>query len=164
MRLILAHLETAVADGSNLEARQAMARASHLAGKAFTQAGVGYVHGIAHNFGALYHVPHGRANAIVMPYVLDYSLPKCAKRLARLARECGIGDEQMSVEERARLFIARIREMNRTFQIPEKLDALRKEDIPRIAKAARAEARFTYAVPRYMRQSSCERVVSQMLV
>ena len=72
--------------------------------------------------------------------------------------------EQMSVEERARLFIARIREMNRTFQIPEKLDALRKEDIPRIAKAARAEARFTYAVPRYMRQSSCERVVSQMLV
>ena len=99
-----------------------------------------------------------------MPYVLDYSLPKCAKRLARLARECGIGDEQMSVEERARLFIARIREMNRTFQIPEKLDALRKEDIPRIAKAARAEARFTYAVPRYMRQSSCERVVSQMLV
>ncbi len=164
VRLILAYLETAVADGSNLEARQAMARASHLAGKAFTQAGVGYVHGIAHNFGALYHVPHGRANAIVMPYVLDYSLPKCAKRLARLARECGTGDEQMSVEERARLFIARIRELNRTFQIPEKLDALRKEDIPRIAKAARAEARFTYAVPRYMRQSSCERVVSQMLV
>ncbi|MDX1498243.1 MAG: iron-containing alcohol dehydrogenase, partial [Salinisphaeraceae bacterium] len=163
-RLILENLTAAYADGSNLPARQAMARASHLAGKAFTQSGVGYVHAIAHNFGALYHVPHGRANAIVMPYVLDYSLPHCAKRLARLARECGIGDEQMSARERAKSFIAQIREMNQTFGIPEKLDLLKAEDIPRIAKAAREEARFTYAVPRYMSRKSCERVVKHMLV
>ena len=164
VRLIMEHLETAVADGQNLAARQAMARASHLAGKAFTQAGVGYVHAIAHNFGALYHVPHGRANAIVMPYVLDHALPNSARRLARLAREAGIGDEIMSAEARAKLFIARIRQMNRTFGIPERLEALKKADIPRIATAARAEARFTYAVPRYMRQHTCERIVSQMLV
>ncbi len=164
VRLIMMHLETAVADGSNLKARQAMARASHLAGKAFTQAGVGYVHAIAHNFGALYHVPHGRANAIVMPYVLDHALPKCGRRLARLARESGIGDEAMSAEARARLFIERIRQMNKRFDIPDKLDVLKPTDIPRIAKAAREEARFTYAVPRYMRQGTCERIVSQMLV
>ena len=163
-KLIMANIETAVADGSNLEARQAMARASHLAGKAFTQAGVGYVHAIAHNFGALYHVPHGRANAIVMPHVLEYSLPNCARRLARLAREAGIGDEVISAEQRAQLFIDRIRELNRKFDIPEKLDELKAEDIPRIASAARAEARFTYAVPRYMKRQTCERIVGQMLV
>ena len=164
VKLIMAHLETAVEDGQNLDARQAMARASHLAGKAFTQAGVGYVHAIAHNFGALYHVPHGRANAIVMPYVLDYSKPECAKRLARLAREAGIGDEVMSAETRADLFIQRIRDMNAKFGIPEKLEELKEEDIPRIAQAARAEARFTYAVPRYMRRHTCEWIVSKMLV
>ena len=161
--LIMENLESVVKDGSDLAARQAMARASNLAGKAFTQAGVGYIHAIAHNFGALYHVPHGRANAIVMPYVLDYSMPNCAKRLARLARECGIGDEIMDADTRAVLFIERIRELNHVFEIPEKLDALRAEDIPRIAKAARQEARFTYAVPRYMRRHDCERVVAQML-
>ena len=161
--LIMRNLETAVADGENLAARQAMARASHLAGKAFTQAGVGYVHAIAHNFGALYHVPHGRANAIVMPYVLEYSLPGCPRRLARLARESGLGDDDMPTEDRARLFIERIREMNRRFEIPERLDALQAEDIPRIARAARDEARFTYAVPRYMSQRACEALVSKML-
>lgn len=58
-QLIMANLATAVSDGSNLAARQAMSKASNLAGMAFTQAGVGYVHAIAHNFGALYHTPHG---------------------------------------------------------------------------------------------------------
>ena len=162
-RLIMANLETAVRDGHDLAARQAMARASHLAGRAFTQAGVGYVHAIAHNFGALYHVPHGRANAIVMPHVLEYSLPNCAKRLARLAREAGIGDERMSAKQRAQRFIDRIRDMNRAFDIPETLDVLRREDIPRIARAARDEARFTYAVPRYMSREACERLIARML-
>lgn len=163
-RLIMANLETAVTDGSNLAARQALARASFLAGKAFTQAGVGYVHAIAHNFGALYHVPHGQANAIVMPYVLEFSRPKCAKRLARLARECAIADPKMSTDEQAGMFIQRIREMNKQFGIPSALAELKATDIPRIATAARQEARFTYAVPRYLSQDRCEQLVAQMLV
>ena len=60
-----------------LEARQDMALAAYCAGVAFTSAGVGYVHAIAHNFGALYRTPHGLANAIVMPHVLEYSKPFC---------------------------------------------------------------------------------------
>ena len=160
-KLIMANLETAVADGANVEARQAMTSASSMAGKAFTQAGVGYVHAIAHNFGALYHTPHGLANAIVMPYVLDFSLPKCASRLADLARACNIGSG--SDEELAKAFIARIREMNAKFNIPTQLDALKAEDIPQIAKAALDEARFTYAVPRYLDQKGCEALVAQIL-
>ncbi|MDX1670113.1 MAG: iron-containing alcohol dehydrogenase, partial [Limnobacter sp.] len=149
-QLIMKYLERAVADGNDIEARQNMARASHLAGIAFTQAGVGYVHAIAHKFGALYHTPHGLANAIVMPWVLDYSVDACAPRLAQLARHCNIGPAGGSDKELALAFIAKIREMNKKFGIPTHLDALKKSDVPDIAKSALGEARFTYAVPKYM--------------
>ncbi len=162
-QLIMLNLERAVADGSDLEAREHMARASHLAGIAFTQAGVGYVHAIAHKFGALYHTPHGLANAIVMPHVLEFSKPNCADRLADLARACNIGPAQGSDIELADAFIARIREMNQRFDIPQQLKDLRAEDISEIAQSARSEARFTYAVPRYMTHADCEQVIRQML-
>lgn len=162
-QLIMLNLEKAVANGADLEAREHMARASHLAGIAFTQAGVGYVHAIAHKFGALYHTPHGLANAIVMPYVLEFSKPKCAGRLAALARACNIGPAGGSDEELADAFIARIREMNQKFDIPTQLKDLRADDIAEIARSARAEARFTYAVPRYMTHQDCEQVIRRML-
>jgi alcohol dehydrogenase class IV len=163
-QLIMANLVTAVMDGSNVPARQAMAKASNLAGMAFTQAGVGYVHAIAHNFGALYHTPHGLANAIVMPYVLDYSKPNCAGRLAELAKACNIGHKDGNDVQLAEAFIKRIREMQQKFDISRKLVALQRKDIPLIAAAALKEARFTYAVPRYMDKTTCENVISQMLV
>ncbi len=163
VKLIMTHLDTAVTNGSDLNARQQMARASHVAGIAFTQAGVGYVHAIAHKFGALYHTPHGLANAIVMPHVLDYSLPSCAPRLAQLARLTQIGPVGGSDEDLARAFIQRIRDMNAKFGIPTRLDKLRSEDIPAIAQSAIAEARFTYAVPRYMSHPVAEKLIAQML-
>lgn len=163
-QLVMENLPTAYSEGSNIEARQNMARASNLAGIAFTQAGVGYVHAIAHNFGARYHTPHGLANAIVMPHVLEYSKPNCAGRLADLARACNIGPAGGSDEQLADAFIGKIKELKQQFEIPEKLDALKAEDISPIAVAARAEARFTYAVPRYMDQKTCEGVIRQMLV
>lgn len=162
-QLILANLEAAVSDGSNVAARQALARAAYLSGKAFTQAGVGYVHAIAHNFGGLYHIAHGRANAIILPYVLDFSLPKCARRLSTLAVACGVGSRQSDPESNAQQFIARIRQMNSSFGMPEAVAELKVTDIPRIARAARQEARFTYAVPRYMSRAQCEDVVAKML-
>ncbi len=162
-QLIMKNLATAVSDGSNLEARQNMARASHLAGIAFTQAGVGYVHAIAHKFGAMYHTPHGLANAIVMPHVLDYSLPNCAQRLAELARHCGIGAPGADDLHVAREFIARIRSMNEQFGIPSTLSTLKAKDIPEIAKSAINEARFTYAVPRYMTRQIAEGLIKNML-
>ncbi len=163
VKLIMTHLDTAVTNGSDLNARQQMARASYVAGIAFTQAGVGYVHAIAHKFGALYHTPHGLANAIVMPHVLDYSLPSCAPRLAQLARLTDIGPAGGSDDELARAFIQRIRDMNARFGIPTRLDKLRRKDIPAIAKSAISEARFTYAVPRYMSHPVAEKLIAQML-
>lgn len=162
-QLVLQYLPRAVKDGTDLEARQKMAEASHKAGIAFTKAGVGYVHAIAHNFGAYYHIPHGLANAMVMPYVLDYSKPKCARRLAELAEACGMKQGNESVGDLADKFINHIRKMNADFDIPEKVDKLQTRDIPAIADAALKEARFTYGVPRYMDQDSCEGLLRQML-
>ncbi|MEL7449163.1 MAG: iron-containing alcohol dehydrogenase [Pseudomonadota bacterium] len=164
VRLIMKHLPRVMEQGDDLEARQAMAMASYYAAAAFTRAGVGYVHAVSHNFGAYYHTPHGRANAIVLPYVLEYSLPSCARRLAELAAAAGLGNDSDADEARARLFIDRIRSMNASFGIPDKLDDLKDSDIPAIAKAAVKEAHSTYAVPRYMDRPACEALVRQMLV
>jgi alcohol dehydrogenase len=83
--LIFENLRTAYTDGKNLEAREKMSLASTYAGFAFTRANVGYVHAIAHQFGGLYHTPHGLANAIMLPFVLKYSTPPSHDRLALLA-------------------------------------------------------------------------------
>jgi len=84
-RLIFANLPRAYADGSDLEARENMLKASHIAGRAFTRGFVGYVHAVAHRFGEKYHVPHGLANAIALPWFLDFYVDVCPERLADLA-------------------------------------------------------------------------------
>ncbi len=162
-RLIMQNLPKVMADGGDLAARQKMAVASYQAGVAFTRAGVGYVHAISHNFGARYHTPHGLANAIVLPYILEYSKPSCTDRLAELARASGIGQQGQSASQLADAFIARIREMNAQYGVPTRLDALKAEDIPAIAAAALTEAHWTYAVPRYMDRASCEGLIRRML-
>ena len=162
VRLIMKNLPKVYADGKDVDARQNMALASHYAGIAMSQAGLGYVHAIAHNFGALYHVPHGRANAMVLPYVLEYSKPACIDRLATLARVSGLDTNGRSNVQLADDFIDHIRSLNRGFGIPDKLEALRSTDIPQITKAAMKEARATYPVPRYMSSNQCSQLVAQI--
>lgn len=162
-RLIMENLPTAVATGKNVEARQSMAFASYYAALAFTRAGVGYVHAISHNFGAYYHTPHGLGNAIVLPYVLEFSKQNCIRRLARLAEASGLREKGDRPQTLANKFIAHIRTMNEEFGIPSGLEALERSDIPDIARAALKEAHFTYAVPKYMDQRTCERLISKML-
>jgi len=162
-RLIMDNLPRAVSKGKDVEARQAMSFASYYAALAFTRAGVGYVHAIAHNFGAYYHTPHGLANAIVMPYVLNYSKRSCVRRLATLGEVAGLKEKGDRPQALATKFIDHIRSMNEQFGIPDKLEALKKSDIPAIARAALKEAHFTYAVPRYMDQPTCEALIAKML-
>jgi alcohol dehydrogenase class IV len=162
-RLIMQNLPTAVKDGGNVEARQNMALASFKAGVAFTTAGVGYVHAIAHNFGAYYHVPHGLANAIILPRVLDFSKPECAARLATLAEVSGLKKANETDEQLADAFIARIRAMNQEFGIPTQVEKLREQDIAGITGKALFEAHLYYAVPRYMDRPECETFIRQML-
>ncbi len=160
---IVQHLPTAYSDGKNLEARERMAVASSMAGLAFTRAGVGYVHAFAHQLGALYHVPHGLANAIVMPYVLDFSKPNCAHRLADLARASGIGKAGTPDGKLADAFIAHIRKMNADMNIPTTVKELKASDFDKIIDRAFAEAHGTYGVPRYLTREDAEDMLDKLL-
>jgi alcohol dehydrogenase len=162
-RLIMENLPAAYSDGSDVDVRQHMVQASYYAGLAFTKAGVGYVHAIAHAFGARYHTPHGLANAIVLPHVLDYSRDVVVKRLAKLAEVSGLGEGATGAYAMADAFIARVRELCAAFDIPSTLKDLKRDDIPGIAREALKEAHFTYAVPRYMDQHTCEALIAGML-
>ncbi len=162
-RMIVNNLETAYSEGSNMQAREAMALGSFYAGLAFTKAFVGYVHAIAHQFGGKYHTPHGLANALVLPHILEFSKDKVADRLANLAVECGLGEVSEGESVLAQKFVDRVWAMNEAVGIPKTLDALEAKDIPAIAKAALHEAHFTYPVPKYMDMAQCQAILNKLL-
>lgn len=161
---ILAHLERAYRDGSDLEARAQMARASFSAGAAFTKSSVGYVHAIAHKLGGLYGTPHGLANAVVLPVVLDWYGASVHRKLARLAVLGGLGTDGEPRDVLAGRLTARVREMNRSMGIPEVLRDLRREDIPAVAECALREANPMYPVPRIMDTAACEELLAGLVV
>jgi alcohol dehydrogenase class IV len=155
--LIWQHLPRVVRKGDDLVSREKMALASTWAGLAFTRANVGNVHAIAHQLGGKYHVPHGLANAVLLPVVLRFSLPQAAPRLARLAKQVGLD------EASAERFIDAVQAMNDAIGIPRTLEALREEDIPQIARAACSEADLNYPVPRRMSVADCEAMLRGLL-
>lgn len=162
-KLIHENLEKAYNDGKNLEARQNMLKGSYYAGRAFTQAYVGYVHAIAHNLGGLYGTPHGLANAVILPYVLDYYADSAYPQLAKLADIIGITTPSMSVEEKGKAFIAEIRRMNAAMNIPEKFDMIKEEDMPTLVKRALKEGNPLYPVPKIMDAKDCEAVIRSFM-
>ena len=147
-QLIFKYLKRAYDKGDDIEARNNMQRASLLAGMAFTRAYVGYVHAIAHSLGGYYGVPHGLANAVILPHVIEAYGEKAHKKLARLAEAVGI--EGNSDSEKATAFIAAIREMNEYMDIPTKIQGkwtIKEEDIPVMIEHALSEANPLYPVP-----------------
>ena len=162
-KLIFDNLEKAYTNGKDIEARNNMLKGSFLAGSAFTRAFVGYVHAIAHNLGGMYNTPHGLANAVILPYVLEWYGASVYKKLAKLADLIGITNEQMSVEEKAKLFIQEIKRMNHAMNIPEKFDFIKEEDIPLLVERALKEGNPGYPVPKIMKPSDCEQVIRSLM-
>ena len=144
--LIFHNLEKAYQNGKDIAAREAMMAASFKAGFAFTRAGVGNVHAIAHTLGGLYNTAHGLANAVILPIVLEDYGSAVYPKLAHLAELTGVA-RAGSQEERAKAFIAEIRAMNRRMGIPERFDFIKEEDIPRMIAWAGKEANPIYPVP-----------------
>jgi alcohol dehydrogenase class IV len=161
--LIFENLPVAYREGTNLQAREKMSLASTYAGLAFTRANVGYVHAIAHQFGGRYHTPHGLANAIMLPHVLEFSMPAIIDRMAQMAHRAKVAAEHDSDDEAAQKFLDAVIELNRELGIPEHLAALKESDIPKLAKAALNEAHTGYPVPRYMTQQQCEAIIRKVL-
>ncbi|MBS7361294.1 MAG: iron-containing alcohol dehydrogenase [Oscillospiraceae bacterium] len=162
-KMIFENLETAYNNGSDIHAREQMLLASHYAGIAFTRAYVGNVHAIAHNLGGFYGVPHGLANAIILPYVLDYYGDTAYERLARLSEFAGVAKDGQSDEEKAKAFIQEIRDMNARMNIPDKIDKIQESDIPTIAQRALKEANPLYPVPKIMDLEDCMGVIRRLM-
>ncbi|HOX31636.1 MAG TPA: iron-containing alcohol dehydrogenase [Spirochaetales bacterium] len=163
VRLVFANLEAAYRDGSNLEARSNMLLASYCGGVAFTRAYVGYVHAIAHNLGGLYGLPHGLANAVILPYVLDYFGGAAQARLAALAELAGLPCAGLDEAAKAEAFIAEIRAMNARMSIPSKFAQIKEEDIPLLARRALREANPLYPVPRIMDEADCAALIRRLM-
>ena len=154
-------LEHACAHGDDVEARQALLTASYQAGVAFTRAGVGNVHAIAHTLGGLYGVGHGLANAVLLPVVLrDYGAA-AHRRLARLAELVGLSGD--SEADRANAFIDAIFAMNARLGIPTGFTCIREADLPQMAAWAAKEANPTYPVPVIYDRARFIRVIRQVM-
>ena len=162
-KLIHENLEKAYNNGKDVEARNNMLKASYYAGAAFTRAFVGYVHAIAHNLGGMYGTPHGLANAVILPYVLEWYGPCIYPRLAKLADLIGISNESMSIEEKGKAFILEIRRMNKAMNIPEKFDFIKEEDMNMLVKRALKEGNPGYPVPRIMNAQECDQVIRSFM-
>ena len=158
---IIEFLPIAYQEGNNLEAREEMLVASFKAGVAFTRACVGNVHAIAHTIGGLYHVPHGLANAVVLPIVLEDYGAAAYKKLAQLAEVSQIMTEGTE-EAKAKAFIAKIYQMNEDMGIPKTIDAIQREDIPKMAAWAEAEANPLYPVPVVYSKKRFEAVIARV--
>ena len=146
-RLIHDNLADAYDDPHNARARRNMLRAAYDAGIAFTQSYVGYVHAIAHSLGGLYGIPHGLANAVILPHVLRAYGEAAEPKLADVARACGISPEGASDHDAARALIGWIDAANARMGIPDHLDGIRASDVAAMAAHADAEANPLYPVP-----------------
>lgn len=147
VRLIIANIERAYRDGNDMEARAAMLRASYLAGCSFTRSYVGYVHAVAHTLGGKYNIPHGYANAVILPLVLESYRPKIDKKLWKLSVAANLCDELTPIKKGADLFMERIRELNKNFSIPATIPEIEEEDIAILSRYASKEANPLYPVP-----------------
>ena len=138
MKLISNNLRQAVANGQNIEARENMAHASLLAGMAFNNSGLGYVHAMAHQLGGLYDMPHGVANAVLLPHVARYNLISNPKKFADMAGFLGENIEGLSVMEAADKAIEALRRLSSDVGIPSGLKELgvKEEDFEYMAEMA----------------------------
>ena len=139
----------------NLDAKENMLLASHLAGLAFTRTNVGWVHAIAHQIGALYHVNHGLANAIILPHIAQFYNEACAVKYKEICLHLGLCKESTSDREASQIFIKSLWELNSQLEIPKNLKEIRKEDTSLIAKRAfREVCSMPYPVPKYFSKLS----------
>ncbi|WP_405575951.1 iron-containing alcohol dehydrogenase [Winogradskyella sp. Asnod2-B02-A] len=138
IKLISSSLEQAVKNGSDLEARSKMAWGQFIAGQAFSNAGLGFVHSMAHQLGGMYDLPHGVANAVLLPHVEKFNIPSCAHKLKKVARAMGIGVSEMSDEEGANAAIKAIKKLSLAVGIPSGLRELgvKEEDFEEMAHNA----------------------------
>lgn len=139
IELIASHLETAVACPDDLVARDGMALAQYVAGMGFSNVGLGIVHSMAHPLGAHYDIPHGVANALLLPYVMDYNGPATGSKYREIARVMGVpGINSMSEDDARTAAVKAVKSLSLRIGIPQKLSEIgvQENDLPKLAKSA----------------------------
>ncbi len=157
-RLVFENVEAAYNDGRNHEARENMLHAAYKAGIAFSKSYVGYIHAIAHSLGGKYGTPHGLANAVLMPYLLENYGKRVHKKLHKLALAAGVATPEDSHEITATKFIEAVKALNARMNIPTKLSGIAEVDIPSLARYAEKEANPLYPVPVLMTKRELEQI------
>lgn len=159
IKLIDENLINSYKDGKNLKSRKNMQKAAYLAGVAFTRAYVGYVHAIAHSLGGKYNVPHGLANAIILPYVLEEFGKSAYKKLSEISDLLSLCEKSSTNEEKSKAFIEYIRKMNKAMEIPEKFDIVYDEiEVDEMIEHAFKEGNPLYPVPKEFTREDFKRI------
>lgn len=164
VKLIFENIDKAYTDGSNIEARRNMLHASFYAGCAFSKSYVGYVHAVAHSLGGEYNIPHGLANAVLLPFVLEAYGPCIHKKLHHLSTAAGISAKDISHDIAAREFIDAIKAMKRRFGIGDAIEAIKETDIPKLSHYADKEANPLYPVPVLMGADELEQFYYTLMI
>ena len=146
-KLIFDNIETAYKDEINHQARKNMLHAAYKAGVAFSKSYVGYIHALAHALGGEYGTPHGLANAVLMPYVLEAYGTSVHKKLHKLGIAAGVATKNDTPEAGATKFINAVKKLNANMNIPNKITGIEQTDIEALARHAEKEANPLYPVP-----------------
>ncbi|MBQ8674307.1 MAG: lactaldehyde reductase [Bacteroides sp.] len=136
IEMIAANLKAAVDNGSDPVAREAMAQAQYIAGMGFSNVGLGIVHSMAHPLGAHYDTPHGVANALLLPYVMEYNAESpAAPKYLQIAKAMGVDTTGMSEAEGVKAAVEAVKQLSLSIGIPQKLNEIgvRKEDLRQLA-------------------------------
>ena len=141
IEMITRYLETAVFEPTNGEARNGMAVAQYIAGMAFSNVGLGVVHGMAHPLGAIFDIPHGVANALLLPIIMEFNAPAALDKYVEIAKAMTVYKEGMSQEEAARAAVDAVRALSVRVGIPQHLSELgiKESDLDKLATAAIAD-------------------------
>lgn len=141
IRMIARYLPVAVEDPKNPEGRNGMAVAQYIAGMAFSNVGLGLVHGMAHPMGSLFDVPHGVANALLLPTIMEFNMPKCLDKYPHIAEAMGVNIKGMTKEQASQAAVDAVRDLAIRVGIPQHLTDLgiKESDIPALAEQAIAD-------------------------
>ena len=158
VELIARWLPAAVENGADTEAREGMAVAQYIAGMGFSNVGLGLVHGMAHPLGAFYDIPHGVANALLLPYVMQYNMESSLVKFGDVARAMGVDTAGMDTRQAAQAAVDAVRTLAVRVGIPQRLSSLgvREEDLPRLAASALADV----CTPGNPRDTSAEEILA----
>ena len=141
IKMIAEFLPLAVEEPTNPKGREGMALAQYIAAQAFSNVGLGLVHGMAHPMGSLHDIPHGVANALLLPTIMEFNMPKCVEKFGVIAQTMGVDTTGMSAQEAAQAAVDAVKALSVRVGIPQSLTALgiKEEDIPALAAQAIAD-------------------------